>query len=170
MENSEVANPKVQAIQQDVENSYNELNRMMDNELATLPSEKLYLTPFNDEWTIMESLAHITEFMTYWADEIAKLVAQPGINFGRTKEDPYRIAFISNHSHDQLLQIKAALPGSYQHLQGVLSKLQDRDLDITGNHSKFGERSLAWFVEEFVTGHFRNHLTQLREALAIIQA
>lgn len=170
MEVSLEANPRIKAIQQDCQNSYDELNRMIDNELAALPAEKLYLTPFGDEWTIMESLAHITEFMRYWADEITRLVAQPGINFGRTKEDPYRIAFISNHSQDRLAQIKAALPTSYQHLEKVLTGLQDSDLELTGHHAKFGDRSLDWFIEDFVTGHFRNHLTQLREALAIVQA
>ena len=69
------SNPKVKAIRRSVQSSYNELNRFIAQELMTLDPVKLYQRPAENEWTIMESLAHIVEFMPYWADEIEKLVA-----------------------------------------------------------------------------------------------
>jgi hypothetical protein len=57
------------------------------------------------------------------------------------------------------------LPGSYARLDEVLSSLHDRDLEITGKHVKFGEKSLAWFIEDFVTGHLRAHNEQISAAL-----
>ncbi len=74
-------NPNVQIIRQSVTSLYTELNRLIEERLMHLLTEKLYATLIENEWTIMESLAHIIEFMHYWADESAKLVAQPGKNF-----------------------------------------------------------------------------------------
>ena len=159
------ASPKVAAIRQNVRQSYAELNELLDGPVATLYATKLYQTPTENEWTVMESLAHIVEFMPYWADEVTKLVAQPGQNFGRTQQHEGRLAALREHGHDTLAQARAALPGSYAHLDEVLSHLQDSDLELTGHHVKFGERTLAWFIEEFITKHLHDHVVQMRECL-----
>src|SRR2546430_8703104 len=79
-------NPKVEKIRQSVHDSYAELVRLIDGPLTALSPEKLYLPPAENEWTIMQNLSHIVEFMPYWAGEIEKLVAAPGQNFGRTMQ------------------------------------------------------------------------------------
>ena len=159
------SNPKVAAIQQDVQQSYNALNQLIDGPLSQLPSDKLYQSPADNEWTIMENLAHIVEFMPYWGNEIAKLVAQPGQNFGRVQQDERRLKEIRDHARDSLAQIKAMLPASHARLQEVLASLRDSDLQLTGVHSRYGEKPLEWFMEDFVTGHLRAHLIQIRTAL-----
>ena len=161
------SNPRVAAIRLDVQQSYDALNQLIDGPLAQLPSEKLYQSPADNEWTIMENLAHIVEFMPYWGNEIAKLVAHPGQNFGRVQQDERRLKEIRDHAHDSLAQIKALLPASHARLQEVLESLQDSDLQLTGVHSRYGEKPLAWFMEDFVTGHLRAHLVQMRAALDI---
>ncbi|HZS75082.1 MAG TPA: DinB family protein [Ktedonobacteraceae bacterium] len=158
------ANPKVEAIRKDAQQSYNALLILIDGPLAQLPPEQLYVSPGNDEWTIMENLAHIVEFLSYWANEVAALVAEPGKNFGRTMQHEGRLAAIRDHAHDTLEQIKSALPASYGRLESVLYTLQDSDLDITGHHVKYGDKPLSWFIEEFITGHLRAHLQQMQEA------
>ncbi|MGH2495688.1 MAG: DinB family protein [Ktedonobacteraceae bacterium] len=158
------SNPEVAAIRQDVQQSYDALNQLIDGPLAQLPSEKLYQAP-GDEWTIMENLAHIVEFMPYWGDQVARLVAHPGQNFGRVQQDERRLKEIRDHAHDTLAQIKTLLPPSYARLQEVLASLQDSDLQLTGVHSRYGEKPLEWFMEDFVTGHLRAHLVQINAAL-----
>jgi uncharacterized damage-inducible protein DinB len=162
------SNPKVAAIQQDVQQSYNALNQLIDGPLSQLPSDKLYQSPADNEWTIMENLAHIVEFMPYWGNEIAKLVAQPGQNFGRVQQDERRLKEIRDHARDSLAQIKAMLPASHARLQEVLASLRDSDLQLTGVHSRYGEKPLEWFMEDFVTGHLRAHLIQIRTALDVL--
>ena len=159
------SNPKVAAILQDVQQSYEALNQLIDGSLSELPSDKLYLSPADNEWTIMENLAHIVEFMPYWGDQIAKLVVQPGQNFGRVQQDERRLSEIRSHAHDSLAQIEALLPESYASLKRVLTNLRDSDLELTGVHSRYGEKTLEWFMEDFVTGHLRAHLAQMRAAL-----
>ena len=166
--NSTPTNPKIAAIRQDAETSYGALNQLIDGSLAALAPEKLYQEPAENEWTIMENLAHVVEFMPYWANEVAKLVAEPGRNFGRVATDERRIKEIADHARDSLPQIKAMLPGSYARLQEVLAHLQDGDLAITGKHVRYGEKTLEWFIEDFITGHLRAHNKQIEEAIRTI--
>jgi hypothetical protein len=162
------ANPNVQAIRESARKSYAELQRLIDGPLASLETSKLYKTPAEDEWTIMQNLAHTVEFMPFWAGEIEKLVAEPGRNFGRTAQDEGRLRGISEHEADRLDVIKAALPGSYARLDGVLWSLKDSDLELTGKHVRYGEKPLGWFVEEFVTGHLRGHVEQIKGCLEVV--
>jgi hypothetical protein len=162
------ANPNVEAIRESVQKSYAELNQLIVGPLARMDTSKLYRAPAENEWTIMQNLAHIVEFMPYWAGEIEKLVAEPGRNFGRTAQDEGRLRGISEHETDRLDVVKAALPGSYARLDEVLGSLKDSDLELTGRHLRYGERPLAWFVEEFVAGHLRGHVEQIRGCLEVM--
>jgi uncharacterized damage-inducible protein DinB len=163
------ANPQVAEILDSVQTSYTALNQLLNGLLAALDSRKLYQVPAEDEWTIIQNLAHTVEFMPYWANEIEKLVAEPGRNFGRTAQDEGRLSAISNHGSDTLAQIKAALPGGYARLEQALSSLTDSDLAITGHHVKYGDQTLAWFIEDFVTKHLSDHVQQIKVALLAVE-
>src|SRR5258708_39810579 len=162
------ANPKTEAIRQSVQKSYADLNQLIDGPLASLDTSKLYQLPAENEWTIMQNLAHIVEIMPYWAGEIEKLVATPGQNFGRTAQDERRLAAINERGTDSLEQIKAVLPGSYARLDEVLSSLRDSDLELTGQHSRYGEKPVGWLVEEYVTGHVSGHLELIKGYAVIV--
>ncbi len=162
------ANPKVEAIREHVRNSNAILHQLIDGPLAHIDASKLYESPAENEWTIMQNLAHIVEFMPYWAGEIEKLVAEPGRNFGRTPQDVGRLQGISEHEMDSLERIKAALPGSYARLDKVLGGLKDSDLELTGKHVKYGEKPLDWFIEEFVTNHLSGHVEQIKSCIELV--
>lgn len=161
--------PQIVAIRRRTRDAYMKLQALLDSVLAHLEADKLYTVPEVGEWTLMENLAHIVEFMPYWADEVARLVAQPGQNFGRTMQHAGRLNAISEHGHDNLQQAKQMLPASYEHLDRVLSTLKDSDLTLKGHHSKFGDQELGWFIEEFITKHLEAHLTQIDAALTRVQ-
>ncbi len=163
------ANPRVAAIRQSAQQSYQALNELLDGPVGTLYAEKLYQEPAENEWTVMENLAHIVEFMPYWAAEITKLVAQPGQNFGRVASDEGRLAALREHRRDSLAQARAALPGSYTRLDEVLSSLRDGDLELTAHHVRYGEHILEWFIGEFVTEHLHSHVMQIAECLRAIK-
>src|SRR6266566_7003708 len=126
------ANPKIEAIRENVRNSDTELLQLIDGPLTSIDASKLYQVPAENEWTIMQNLAHIVEFMPYWAGEIEKLVTTPGENFGRTQQDEGRLRAVSKHGADSLEQVKAALPGSYARLDEVLGSLRDSYLELIG--------------------------------------
>lgn len=162
-------NPNVEAIRLSVQRSCTELSELIDGPLAKLDEHKLYMLPGEGEWSIMQNLAHIIEFMPYWSSEIEKLVAHPGQNFGRTMQQEGRLKAIEEHSRDSLKQVKENLPSSYGKLDEVLGRLKDSDLELTGVHIKFGKKSLEWFIEDFVTQHLINHVEQMRLCLKTIE-
>jgi len=162
------ANPKIEAIRENVRNSDTELLQLIDGPLTSIDASKLYQSPAENEWTIMQNLAHIVEFMPYWAGEIEKLVAEPGRNFGRTPQDVGRLKGISEHEMDSLKGIKAALPGSYARLDEALRSLKDSDLELTGKHVRFGEKPLDWFLEDVVTNHLSGHVEQIKRCLELV--
>jgi DinB superfamily len=163
------ANPKVEAIRESVRNSVATLQQLIDGPLAQLDASKLYQSPAENEWTIMQNLAHIVEFMPYWAGEIEKVIAEPGYEFGRTPEDMGRLQGISEHEMDSLSSIKAAIPGSYAKLDGVLGRLNDSDFEVTGKHVRYGEKPLDWLIEEFVTNHLRGHVEQIKRCIELVE-
>ena len=162
------ANPNVEAIRENVRNSSAELHQLIDGPLAHIHASKLYTTPAAYEWTIMQNLAHIVEFMPYWAEQIEKLVAEPGRNFGRTHQDEGRLRGISAHETDSLTGIKVAFPASYARLNEVLGSLKDSDLELTGKHVKYGEKPLSWFIEDFVADHLSGHVEQIKRCLELV--
>lgn len=155
-------NPDVEAIRLSVQQSCTDLVELMNGPLVELQPEKLYEEPIAGEWPIMQNLAHIIEFMPYWGREIEKLVAHPGQNFGRTAQDEGRLRALEEHGRDSLGQIKEELPRSYAQLDEVLGRLKDSDLQLTGQHIRYGKKPLAWFIEDFVTQHLLNHIEQIR--------
>jgi hypothetical protein len=159
------SNPRVGEIRRRVYASYNELNQLLDGLTVNIDTKRIYQSPGSGEWTIMENLAHIVEFLPYWGNEIVKLVAHPGQNFGRTQQDEGRLRAIAEHGADSMAQIRAALPESYERLDKVLSQLQDSDLELTGHHSIRGEHDLAWFIDEFVVKHLDDHILQIKGCL-----
>ena len=163
------ANPKTEAIRLSAQQSYAELQRLIDGPLASLETSKLYIIPAENEWTIMQNLSHIVEFMPFWAGEIEKLLAEPGRNFGRTAEDEGRLRGISEHETDSLEEVKTALPGSYARLAEVLGRLQDSDLELVGRHMRYGEKPLIWVVEEYETGHLQGHVEQIKKCLEMVE-
>ena len=163
------ANPQVAEILDSVQTSYAQLNQLLNGPLAALDSRKLYQVPAENEWTIMQNLAHTVEFMPYWANEVEQLVAEPGRNFGRTVQHEGRLRGVSDHKTDTLVQIEAALPGSYTRLEQVLSNLTDSDLAIIGHHIKYGDQTLAWFIEDFITKHLSDHVQQIKVALLAVE-
>jgi hypothetical protein len=159
---------RVEEIHDHVHTSYNALLQLVDGPLTELAPEKLYGAPSQGEWSIMQILAHVVEIMPYWGNEIVKAVREPGQKFGRTAEDLDRLRALDEHGADTLTEAKAALPGSYARLDQVLATLKDSDLDLKALHKKYGERTLDWFIDEFVTNHLAAHVEQIRTCLATV--
>ncbi|HEX2912343.1 MAG TPA: DinB family protein [Chloroflexia bacterium] len=158
-------NPEVTEIRNNIRSSYDSLMHLLREQVAKLDQPALHQAYIQNEWTVMENVAHIIEFMPYWGNEVKNLVEEPGRNFGRTMQDPGRLKAISEHGKDNLEQALRDLPPSFAALDDVLSNLKDSDLKLTGVHSKFGERSLEWFIDEFITRHLQNHVIQLQTVL-----
>ena len=156
---------RVEQIRQQIREPYGQLQQLIEGPLAEVPETQLHEQILPGEWTIMQSLAHIVEFLPYWAREFEKLVKAPGNAFGRTHTHEGRLQAVREHAADSLQQIRSNLPESYADLDTVLATLSERDLELTGLHPKYGERTLDWFINEFVTIHLVEHLQQIQACL-----
>lgn len=120
------------------------------------------------EWTAAESLAHMAEFLPYWAD-VAREVSrrtEAGRPFGRTHEDPDRIAFVAEHAGDPLPKTLATLEAALERTTRLLREIREEDLERTGVHARRGEMSVRRIIDEFIVKHLDDHASQAESALA----
>ena len=162
------SNSMVEAIRESVRESIATLHMLINGTLHRLDASRLYLSPAENEWTIMQNLAHIVEFMPYWAGEVEKVIAEPGCIFGRTHENAGRLQGISEHEMDTLSKIDAAVTQSYASLDQVLRKLQDSDLEIIGKHVRYGEKSIGWLIDDLIVDHLHGHVEQIKSSLELV--
>jgi uncharacterized damage-inducible protein DinB len=131
--------------------------------LAEISPAVLYTQPASGGWTLMEDLAHVAEMLGYWSGEIDRFVRQPGASFGRVASNPERIRFIESHAHDPLEQITALLDQGQAAALALLRRLQPADLEISGQHVKFGEQTTRQAIQEWLIDHLSEHVQQLKE-------
>lgn len=130
------------------------------------PADQLYRQPPDDEWTAMENLVHVVEFLPYWAAQVRHVVDHSGEPFGRTHTDPARAAWIEKHGADQVDEVVAALEAASAEVAAVLRSLPEAAWQATGVHANRGEMTLTEIVEFFLTVHLRDHVAQARRAVA----
>ena len=114
----------------------------------------------------MKVLAHVTEFVPYWAQQ-AKNVAlgTDGALFGRTHEDPERIAAVTTHGEDSLDAATHRLQEAVASAVGVMQTIPVDGWTRRGRHARRGEMTAAEIVETFMLGHLVEHAQQIDDAL-----
>ncbi|NWJ47723.1 MAG: DinB family protein [Chloroflexi bacterium] len=149
--------------------AFNEVIALADNELLQVNPDALYHNTSGVEWSIMQVLAHIAEFMPYWAGEIEKILVVPGVKFGRGIEDENRVGAIAEHGNDSLAQMTASLRAAYARLFVTLLRLTDADLDKSGIHVVQGDKTIASIIHHTIIGHLTGHLNQIRQTLELVE-
>lgn len=120
-----------------------------------------------DGWSPMRILAHAAELIAYWgrqAEELARR-ERDGEPFGRTAEDPERIAAVERHADDDLAQASAGAQAALDDLAVRLRGIPEAGWKRTGRHARRGEMSVERVIDEFVIDHLDEHAAQLDTAL-----
>jgi uncharacterized damage-inducible protein DinB len=125
----------------------------------------LYHRTSEDVWSMAQVLAHISEARQFFIRETLRVKAAPGSRMGRTMDDAIRLATVKDHAHDSAEQLRTSLITSYKEMMRELSKLTDSDLEIKGEHVKFGTQTLAEFLVHFVVEHDQKHVGQAQRCL-----
>jgi DinB superfamily len=131
-----------------------------------LQGDVAYRQPAPAEWSAMQILAHVAEFVPYWASQ-AEAVARRQINdqpFGRRPDDPSRIEPIQRHAQDSVDEIVGRLRLGLDEAQALLRTIPDDGWRRTAHHLTRGEMSVETFVEQFLFDHLAEHSGQLRQA------
>ena len=146
----------------------NRLSRELRAALAKVPPAVLYTQPASGGWTPMEDLAHVAEMLGYWSGEIDRFQRQPGASFGRVATNPERLRFIETHAYDTLEQITTLLDQNQATALDLLRRLRPADLEITGQHVKFGAQTVRQALQQWLIEHLAEHVAQFKAVAASV--
>ena len=116
----------------------------------------------------MELLAHMTEVLRYWADEIVAVAARPGRTFGRRVDDAERTGWVAAHGADLLDAMTRDLAAAGDYARARLLAIPASGWAATGVHLSMGEMALPDIVARVLTGHLAEHLDQARAKYAAV--
>lgn len=121
------------------------------------------------EWSATEILAHVAEFMPYWAEQAAQVAARgrDGEPFGRTHDDPARIAAVDAHAHDPLDESEARAVEATRTAIATLRRIPADGWARTAVHARRGEMTVAQIVEQFIVHHLDEHSSQARQTAGL---
>jgi hypothetical protein len=126
--------------------------------------------PGSDErWQALQVWAHMAEFVDYWRAEAESVMAAydgDAVPFGRTKDDPQRIAAIEVGQREPLLGLAQRTTAAIGEVREWLARLGNAEWNAVGRHPTKGEMDLEAIVEEFIVGHLEEHVAQLDKLVA----
>jgi uncharacterized damage-inducible protein DinB len=134
-------------------------------DIERLPAEVLYSPPSPGEWAVMSTLAHLAEFLPYWAHQAEGIARQPGRPFGRTHEDADRIGAVEEHGHDSLDLAVSRVRAGLDECVRVLRGLPDAAWAIGGLHPRRGMMTIGQLVDAFVVDHAEEHAAQAQASV-----
>lgn len=136
---------------------------------ASAGGERLHrTTASNDDWDPIRVLAHVAEFLPYWAAQAREVAGRPANNepFGRSITDPTRNAAIEDHAHDALGPTVVRLHAALESATALLRAIPDDAWQKTGLHPRRGEMTIERIVDELMCDHLVEHVTQAGALLA----
>ncbi len=133
--------------------------------LSRADEQSLYRRSADDGWTLAEILAHIAEARRFFTAEAQKVLATPGIKMGRTINHPGRLQAVQDHGRDLSEDIRHQLVHSYEPMIKTLEQLVEADLQLHGEHVKYGVQTLAEFIQHFMVEHDQAHAHQAAASL-----
>jgi uncharacterized damage-inducible protein DinB len=137
-------------------------------DVQRLPADVLYPEPGAGEWPVMSTLAHVAEILPYWAHQAERIARAPGASFGRTHEDPDRIAAVEQHSRDALgatvSRIRAGLDESVRALRALPADAWTR----AGQHPSRGSMTVDEIIERFLVNHVEEHAAQINSTITTL--
>lgn len=144
--------------------------RAFVDRIQRVPVELMQRPPEPGEWTLTELAAHSAEIYSYWARQVSDLKGRSGQPFGRTASDPDRIKFVEDHKSDSLAPLLATIERGASAAAAALRSYSDEEWrTVTGLHAR-GEMTMDAISNLFLAGHAEEHLKQLEETLAKVQA
>jgi uncharacterized damage-inducible protein DinB len=137
-----------------------QLQDFLAEALPGASTDALSRRPIPEKWSARENLAHLARYHQVFLERIERVLAESNPAFGRyrAEEDPEWPKWVDLPT-DKVLAELASLRAK---LIVKLRSLSEEDFCKTGTHPKFGEMSLALWLEFFLV-HEGHHL------LAVLQ-
>lgn len=148
------------------------VNESIDRIIETvngLSEETIRWQPTEDEWSIMQIVAHIIEALPYWIEEIEQLVNTPGKAWGRNHLHEGRLEAVKPETVDaisvnellqQLEQVKQTVQTGIENL--TVEQLAAEAASVNPN---FGTKPLVFIIEHLIDQHVNKHEGQIQRNL-----
>ena len=140
--------------------------------LAPAEADKRYAAPAADSWSAIEILAHVVEFVPYWADQAAAVSARSDTGdqpFGRTHDDPARIAAVREHAQDRYEALAERLDEVVSSSAKTLGAIPRAGWTRTAVHARRGSMSVEQIVRQFILDHLDEHTAQATAAVKRVE-
>lgn len=143
-----------------------QLRGFLDEALRGIPVEKVLEPAIPGKWSANENLAHLARYHEIFLDRIERVLSgeNPGFARYRAEEDPKWDAW-KGLSYKEVAGKLAELR---EKLVTRLKSLSDSDYERTGTHPKFGEMTLALWVEFFLV-HEAHHLYAVLQQVRTVE-
>ena len=132
-----------------------QLRDFLDEALRGVPEEKILEPPTSGKWSANVNLAHLARYHEIFLERIQRILKEknPAFDRYRAEEDQQWAAWQSL----SYKEVAAKLASLREMLIARLKSLTAEDYERTGTHSKFGEMTLALWLEFFLV-HEAHHL------------
>lgn len=132
-----------------------QLQDFLGEALRGVSLDVLSRRPVPDKWSALENLAHLARYHQIFLERVERILNENAPLFGRyrAEEDPDWPRWTAMPPQ----QLLTTLSGLRTKLMARLRSLNQQDFSRTGTHSKFGEMSLALWLEFFLV-HEGHHL------------
>jgi hypothetical protein len=153
-----------------LEDSIHSIQKLMSEITETveeLPEDVLRWKPDKEVWSIAEILGHVQEAIPYWAGEIQRVAANPGVEWGRDHQNESRLAAVAAASQRSAGEVVAGLGNAKNNVIAVLGTLRDQDLQIEGlsRNPRWGVKPMSFVLDHLIVSHLRGHRDQIRRNL-----
>lgn len=136
--------------------------------LAPARAERRYVPPAAEGWSAIQVLAHAVEFIPYWTGQAATVAARDDAGdrpFGRTHDDPTRIAAVREHARDRYEALAEQLDSVVRSSAATLRAIPHAGWARTAVHARRGSMSVEQIVRQFLLDHLAEHTVQAAGAV-----
>ena len=120
-----------------------------------------------EQWQGAQVWAHMAEFVPYWQQQLANVISAYGgtpVPFGRTKEDPARLAGIAVGQSAPVPNLVQQVQAALQMTRDYLNNMTPEQWQAIGMHARRGQMTVPQMLQTFTLDHLEEHADQL-EAL-----
>jgi uncharacterized damage-inducible protein DinB len=136
-------------------------------------SEKLIRwNPTEEEWSILQILSHLSEAVLYWLNEVKRVVAEPGSEWGRGLQDAARLKAVTDTEKLSVEKVFSEVEALKEKVVVGLSGLDEEKLAKESPHrnfAKFGNKPVSFIVNHFIEEHVAGHCEQIKRNLSKLE-
>jgi hypothetical protein len=129
--------------------------------------EAFHRRPAPEEWTAAELTGHVAEFPVTFSEQARRVSERPGLQLGRSLDDPGRLAAVQKLAGAGPVEAAAAVRSGIRQAANSLGGISEAGWRAKGQHSRLGEISAREVVEHFILDHLREHLKQAQAAAGV---